>query len=397
MPHGLAGRPNAGRHRADRDSFRMALIGTAATIVLVMIALASIVIELVQPTPRQAALAVPLIDASSFPSSATEVSTSDRDEMPRLSPVIPPPPKSHIVKVGLRPAGDQTGLSGPPGEMGELGIPVMVLQAYQNAERILSINEPNCHLMWWMLAGIGHTESGHAEGGRVDANGTTRGRILGPVLDGHIPGTEIIKDTDHGVLDGDKKFDRAVGPMQFIPASWKGWGVDANGDGVADPNNIFDATAAAGYVLCNGNHDLRHPSQLKAAILSYNHSEAYYDTVIAWAVAYRHRAVAIDNSSLAIATEPSPAAKPAATVTHRKPTSKPTASSSRPSGSATATASSTAPAGGGLSLPPLPGASPSPSSSGSSTSAPGSSAGSSTSPSASPSSSGLGGLLGIGG
>ena len=32
--------------------------------------------------------------------------------------------------------------------------------------------------------------------------------------------------------------------MQFIPSTWAGWGVDGNGDGIADPFNIYDAAAA---------------------------------------------------------------------------------------------------------------------------------------------------------
>ncbi len=90
---------------------------------------------------------------------------------------------------------------------------------------------PGCHITWPLLAGIGKVESAHASGGRVEANGNTRGKILGPVLDGG-PGMAAITDTDQGLYDGDTAWDRAVGPMQFIPGTWTAFGADGNGDGV---------------------------------------------------------------------------------------------------------------------------------------------------------------------
>ena len=71
--------------------------------------------------------------------------------------------------------------------------------------------------------------------------GTTVTPILGPVLDGRLAGNEVIRDTDKGAIDGDPTHDRAVGPMQFIPATWAGYASDGNGDGIKDPNNVFDA------------------------------------------------------------------------------------------------------------------------------------------------------------
>lgn len=127
---------------------------------------------------------------------------------------------------------------------GPLGVPGVMLDAYQRAAHTLAASRPGCHLSWSVLAGIGRIESGHASGGPVDANGNTLGPILGPVLDGS-PGMATIPDTDHGVLDGNTVWDRAVGPMQFIPASWRQWGV-------GNPNNIYDSTLAAGRYLCAG-------------------------------------------------------------------------------------------------------------------------------------------------
>ena len=101
------------------------------------------------------------------------------------------------------------------------GIPSLVLDAYRRAAGSLQGTDPGCGLPWWLLAGIGRIESGQASGGRVDAAGTTRGMILGPRLDGSVAGTAVIRDTDGGALDLDPTYDRAVGPMQFLPGTWR--------------------------------------------------------------------------------------------------------------------------------------------------------------------------------
>jgi soluble lytic murein transglycosylase-like protein/cell wall-associated NlpC family hydrolase len=69
----------------------------------------------------------------------------------------------------------------------------------------------------------------------------------------------------------------AVGWMQFMPATWEGYGVDANGDGVADPFNPEDAIfAAAGYLSANGM-----PADTYGAIFAYNHADWYVSEVLA--------------------------------------------------------------------------------------------------------------------
>lgn len=166
---------------------------------------------------------------------------------------------------------------------GGASLPATVLAAYQRAQASLAASEPGCHLPWELLAAIGQVESGQARGGAVDANGTTFKPILGPVLDGN--GFADIPDTDGGRYDGDPVHDRAVGPMQFIPSTWAHWGADGNGDGVADPNNVFDAALAAGRYLCADGRDLSQPAQMDRAILGYNHSQAYLNLVRAW---YEH-------------------------------------------------------------------------------------------------------------
>jgi hypothetical protein len=236
---------------------------------------------------------------------------------------------------------------GPAGAIGELGIPALVLTAYHRAADRLAKEDPTCHLPWWLLAGIGHTESGHAEGGRLYADGTTRGRILGPVLNGGIAGDAVITDTDHGRYDGDTRYDRAVGPMQFIPSTWAFAGADGNNDGKKDPNNIFDATLAAGRYLCNYHRDLSKPAGLTAAILSYNNSQPYLATVLAWGEAYRDGAIGIDGSILPVAPDVTKVRPP---LSSRPPRVRPvvlpskTPAKPKPTPSCTASTSSTTPA-----------------------------------------------------
>ena len=127
----------------------------------------------------------------------------------------------------------------------------MVLDAYVKAATALAFEKPACGLRWTALAGIGRTESGHGTfgGAVVQPNGDLTRPIVGIPLDGE-NGTAVIGDSDGGALDTDPDFDRAVGPMQFIPTSWQTLGRDGNGDGVSDPQNMYDAALAAAGLLC---------------------------------------------------------------------------------------------------------------------------------------------------
>ncbi|MFJ5706728.1 lytic murein transglycosylase [Streptomyces sp. NPDC093105] len=219
------------------------------------------------------------------------------------------------------------------------GIPATVLAAYRRAEASVRATDPSCNLPWQLLAGIGKVESGQARGGRVDANGTTLAPILGPVLDG--VGFANISDTDDGAFDGDTTHDRAVGPMQFIPSTWATWGQDANGDGKKDPNNIYDAAQAAGMYLCADGRNLAVKADLDRAILSYNRSTEYLNTVLSWFEYYGRGAhtvpdgtgvLPVDRSDRPVtgrtvrpsesAAPPSPSPSP--TPSPQKPSPKPT-------------------------------------------------------------------------
>jgi cell wall-associated NlpC family hydrolase len=168
-------------------------------------------------------------------------------------------------------------------------IPAAVFVAYSAGAVWANAADPGCHLSWSVLAGIGEVESGHAVSGgalRPGWNGTASPPILGPLLDGTSAGASRVPDTDGGLLDGDTAVDRAVGPMQFLPSSWAVYGVDANGDGRADPQNVGDAAAAAGLYLCAGGADLSDPSQAVAAAFRYNHADAYVRAVLSAASGY---------------------------------------------------------------------------------------------------------------
>ncbi|MFD6419909.1 lytic transglycosylase domain-containing protein [Streptomyces sp. NPDC060194] len=179
---------------------------------------------------------------------------------------------------------DLPGATTPAGSP-EAGIPATVLDAYKRAEATVKQTDPGCNLPWQLLAAIGKVESGQARGGAVNAEGTTTEAILGPQLNGQ--GFANISDTDGGAYDGDTTHDRAVGPMQFIPSTWATSGRDGNGDGTKDPNNVYDAALAAGYYLCANGRDLSDPGDLRKAILSYNNSSEYVNTVMTWLEFYR--------------------------------------------------------------------------------------------------------------
>jgi murein DD-endopeptidase MepM/ murein hydrolase activator NlpD len=74
----------------------------------------------------------------------------------------------------------------------------------------------------------------------------------------------------------------AVGWMQFMPATWLEYGIDASGDGVADPWNAADAIySAARYLSANGA-----ASDLYGAVFQYNHADWYVNEVLGLAQLY---------------------------------------------------------------------------------------------------------------
>ncbi|GAA0449392.1 lytic transglycosylase domain-containing protein [Streptomyces sp. NPDC046215] len=184
------------------------------------------------------------------------------------------------------------GLPGKPGEGAggtdsASGIPATALAAYQKAAQTTQAELPGCHIPWQLIAGIGKVESHHGtmEGRHLNADGLADQKILGPRLTGGE--FAVIKDTDGGRWDDDTEYDRAVGPTQFIPSTWESFGADGNGDGIKDPNNIFDASLGTARYLCANNRDLNNPRDLDKAVLAYNPSRAYVNAVLAWMRTYQ--------------------------------------------------------------------------------------------------------------
>ncbi|MFD1101991.1 lytic transglycosylase domain-containing protein, partial [Schaalia naturae] len=159
---------------------------------------------------------------------------------------------------------------------GATGIPARALAAYAGAALVQQERTPDCHLGWNTLAAIGQVESGHG-GGDLKPDGDVRPRLVGVALDG--AGVAAVPDTDDGRLDGDRTWDRAVGPLQFLPATWDLFGRDGNGDGVADIDSIDDAAVSAAAYLCSSEADLSEESDWAAAVSRYNAGTRYNNEV----------------------------------------------------------------------------------------------------------------------
>jgi membrane-bound lytic murein transglycosylase B len=163
------------------------------------------------------------------------------------------------------------------------GVPAGAVRAYGAATLREAAEDPGCHLGWTTLAGIGWVESQH---------GTIDGRTLLP--DGRpdrpILGVELDGSGDvAAVPDASGGYQRAVGPLQFIPDTWRRWAADGDGDGRDDPQDLDDAALAAARYLCASGADLTSGTGWSDAVFSYNHSNDYVQAVYAAAKAYADR------------------------------------------------------------------------------------------------------------
>ena len=123
-----------------------------------------------------------------------------------------------MISLGSSPAPVPDHSPAPAEPAGPLGVPAIAMHAYQQAADRLGAEQPGCAIPWTLVAGIGQVESQHGAG-RFFANGDTVERITGPRLDGHVPGTATIKDTDGDHLVAEVRDDVvATVPLLVHPA-----------------------------------------------------------------------------------------------------------------------------------------------------------------------------------
>lgn len=253
----------------------MAALGVAGLAVLTLTALLA-----AQPAPSHAwtvpaPVSPPVTAAAELPAIST-TGVAPVDDTTVVAPTQAPAPDLP------RPAGEWVDRTAAA-----TAIPPAAVRAYGAAVLRLDAEDPACRLGWTTLAAIGAVESGHGThgGATLADDGRPSVPIVGPALDGN--GVAAIAATPESTaMHGDATWDHAVGPMQFLPSSWRRWGADGDGDGAVDPHDLDDAALAAGRYLCAGNRDLGTAEGWQAAIRSYNHSDAYVHDVLTWADGY---------------------------------------------------------------------------------------------------------------
>ena len=210
------------------------------------------------------------------PAGRSDLAVPDRRDLQRVpEPVVPEPAGRPNRRDGPHPATVSALAAG--------GIPATALDAYRRAAAAAN---PACGITWPLLAAIGRVESNHGRfaGAVLHSDGLSTPPIIGIRLDGSR--SVVVRDTDGGRLDGDRTYDHAVGPMQFIPSTWEAYRSDGNGDGRYDPFNIYDAAAATARYLCQAGGDMRTAAGQQRAVWSYNPSTSYVSEVLALEAAY---------------------------------------------------------------------------------------------------------------
>ena len=164
------------------------------------------------------------------------------------------------------------GLSGP------LDIPERALIGYATGELTLRQEQPNCHLSWVTLAGIGKASSDHGRfgGGTLNADGVASKALHAVPLQG---------------VAGEAASDQRSGPMQLTGAEWK--------RGAGNVQDIDDASVAAGRTLCANGTNLQAGQSWWNAIDKYRDSDLFRQQVLGNAQLYATLSLAPEKASAA--------------------------------------------------------------------------------------------------
>lgn len=228
-----------------------------------------------EPAGTRAALPSPVALSTTEVPDAWSFDDRDRTRAEVVPVVALADPTTRVAAVRRPPRPPRTAASGA---MPAPGTPQAVLaRAYVAA---VAKSPRGCHLRTAHLAAIGQVESGSVGGRSVGADHRVTPQIYGPLLDGGP--FAVVHDSDGGSYDGDSSYDRAMGPLQFLPGTWRWAGRDGDGDGRRDPQNVFDAALATAGYLCSDGRDLRSEQQWRSAVLSYNFSGDYVAAVDDW-------------------------------------------------------------------------------------------------------------------
>ncbi|HJQ45377.1 MAG TPA: C40 family peptidase [Amycolatopsis sp.] len=161
------------------------------------------------------------------------------------------------------------GLSGP------LDIPERALIGYATGELTLRQEQPNCHLSWVTLAGIGKASADHARFGGDSLNGD--GVAAKPLVAVPLQGAA-----------GQAATEQRSGPMQLTAAEWK--------RGSGSIQDVDDASVAAGRTLC-ANGDLQAGQNWWKAVANYRDSDLFRQQVLGNAQLYATLSLAPQTAS----------------------------------------------------------------------------------------------------
>ena len=248
-------------------------------------------------TPVLSGSQAPVVDAAPQPSAGwiDVLPNLPEEEGVEARPPVPQDVEPQTVLVARKDRAREIRVEGPRGSrvwtasaLTSHDLPQAAMDAYKRAAATMAGTDPSCQLPWTLLAGIGRVESDHGRyGGSVlSTDGVSRPAIIGVALNGKGP-VAAIRDSDDGKMDKDEVWDRAVGPMQFIPTTWAYAGRDGDGDGKENPHDLDDAALAAAGYLCSGSGSVLDDAAAKAAIFRYNPSDYYVALVQAFERGYR--------------------------------------------------------------------------------------------------------------